>query len=185
LNGSGRCASNVIESIMRELANPARRRAIVTGAAVALFAAFALGVAPTAAQAGPLAVVEGESLDIKADKLDVDIDKGTALLDGNVVAKMGELTVSCPKVEIRYDQAPRVRWAKGSGGVHARVKGIDATANSVVLDLSKRQLSLSGGVRLARGKGWIEAGKATIDLSTRKVTLQEVKGSIPVEPPAR
>lgn len=137
------------------------------------------------AQAGPLAVVEGESLDIKADKLDVDIDKGSALLEGNVEAKMGELSVSCPKVEIRYDQAPRVRWARGSGGVRARVRGIDATAQSAVVDLAKREVTLSGGVRLARGRGWVEAGRATIDLSTRKVTLKEVKGSIPVEPPAR
>lgn len=162
-----------------------RYRALGLGFALALIGSVALGVAPTPAQAGPLAVVEGESLDIKADKLDVDIDKGSALLEGNVEAKMGELQVSCPKVEIRYDQAPRVRWAKGSGGVRAHVKGIDATANSVVVDLSKREVSLVGGVRLTRGKGWIEAGKATIDLSTRKVTLQEVKGSIPVEPPAR
>jgi lipopolysaccharide transport protein LptA len=167
--------------------NPRRahRRALGLGLLLAALGGVVVAIAPPSAQAGPLAVVEGESLDIKADKLDVDIDKGTALLEGNVVAKMGELSVSCPKVEIRYDQAPRVRWAKGSGGVRAHVKGIDATANSVVVDLAKREVSLSGGVHLARGKGWIEAGKATIDLSTRKVTLQEVKGSIPVEPPAR
>jgi lipopolysaccharide export system protein LptA len=185
LNTAGGNESNVVRSSMTASAFKHRRRAIVIGFAVAVLGAGVLGVSPTPAQAGPLAVVEGESLDIKADKLDVDIDKGTALLEGNVEAKMGDLQVSCPKVEIRYDQAPRVRWARGSGGVHAHVKGIDATAQSVVLDLAKREVSLSGGVRLARGKGWIEAGKATIALSTRKVTLQEVKGSIPVEPPAR
>ncbi|MBI3203380.1 MAG: hypothetical protein IT377_18100 [Polyangiaceae bacterium] len=139
----------------------------------------------TPAAAGPLAVVEGEKLDIKANQLDIDIDKGTALLEGNVEAKLGELTVTCPKVEIRYDQAPRVRWVKGSGGVRARVKGIDATASSVAVDLAKREVTLSGGVRLARGKGWVEADKATIDLATKKLTLQDVKGSIPVEPPTR
>jgi len=155
-------------------------------AIVACGAALALGTASvTPASAGPLAVVEGEKLDIKADKLDVDIDKGTALLEGNVEARLGELSVSCPKVEIRYDQAPRVRWVKGSGGVRARVKGIDAVASSVVVDLAKREVTLTGGVRLARGKGWVEAGKATIDLSTKKLTLSEVKGSIPVEPPSR
>ncbi len=143
------------------------------------------GAVVSPAAAGPLAVVEGEKLDIKASKLDVDIDKGTALLEGNVEARLGELTVTCPKVEIRYDQAPRVRWVKGSGGVRARVKGIDATASSVVVDLAKREVTLTGGVRLARGKGWVEADKATIDLSTKKLTLHDVKGSIPVEPPAR
>jgi lipopolysaccharide export system protein LptA len=161
-------------------------------AKTALFGLFALGwvalgagLGTPAAQAGPLAVVEGEKLDVRADKLDVDIDQGTATLEGNVEATMGDLSVKCPKVEIRYDKAPRVRWAKGSGGVQARVKGIDATASTVVVDLAKREVNLSGGVRLSRGKGWVEAGKATISLSTRKVTLQDVKGSIPVQPPAR
>lgn len=140
---------------------------------------------PPQAQADPLAVVEGETLDIRAEKLDVDIDKGTAVLEGKVEARMGDLQVFCPKVEIRYDGAPRVRWARGSGGVRAKVKGIDATASSVIVDLAKREVRLSGSVRLSRGKGWVEAGKARIDLSTRKVTLEEVKGSIPVEPPAR
>jgi lipopolysaccharide export system protein LptA len=158
------------------------RVALLSGVAMAA----SVGVSePSAAQAVPLAVVEGETLDIKAEKLDVDIDKGTAVLEGKVEARMGDLQVFCPKVEIKYDGAPRVQWAKGSGGVRAKVKGIDATASSVVVDLSKREVRLSGSVRLSRGKGWVEAGKARIDLSTRKVTLEEVKGSIPVEPPAR
>ena len=61
------------------------------------------------AQADPLAVVAGETLDVKADKLDVDIVKGTAVLEGGVRAKMGELEVLCPKVEIRYDKTPKMR----------------------------------------------------------------------------
>lgn len=158
------------------------RIALLTG--VALVASVSVAQ-PPAAQATPLAVVEGETLDIKAEKLDVDIDKGTAVLEGKVEARMGDLQVFCPKVEIKYDGAPRVQWAKGSGGVRAKVKGIDTTANTVVVDLAKREVRLSGSVRLSRGKGWVEAGKARIDLSTRKVTLEEVKGSIPVEPPAR
>jgi lipopolysaccharide transport protein LptA len=157
------------------------RAALLAGVALAA----TVNLDPPEAQADPLAVVEGETLDIRAEKLDVDIDKGTAVLEGKVEARMGDLSVFCPKVEIRYDGAPRVRWAKGSGGVRAKVKGIDATASSVIVDLAKREVRLSGSVRLSRGKGWVEAGKARIDLSTRKVTLEEVKGSIPVEPPAR
>jgi lipopolysaccharide export system protein LptA len=147
--------------------------------------ALALPMAGAPANAGPLAVVEGQSLDIKAAKLDVDVDKGTATLEGDVRATMGELEVLCPKIEIKYDQAPRVRWARGSGGVKARVKGIEASSNVVVVDLAKRVVNLSGRVKLMRGKGWVEADRASIDLATHKVTLHEVKGSIPVEPPAR
>jgi len=164
---------------------PVTRQRLLAGIVALGLGAFVVGLEPHPAVAGPLAVVEGESLDVRADKLDVDIQKGNATLEGNVEVKMGELSVQCPKVEIRYDQAPRVRWAKGSGGVRAHVKGIDATANVVVVDLAKREVTLTGGVRLSRGKGWIEAGKASIDLATRRVSLEAVKGSIPVEPPSR
>lgn len=136
------------------------------------------------AQAG-LATVAGEALDVKADTLNVDIDKGEATLLGNVHARLGELSVVCPKVDIRYDQAPKVRWARGSGGVEARLKGIVAKAEVVQVDVAARRVDLSGGVRLTRGKGWVQAGRASIDIATHKVTLHEVEGSIPVEPPPR
>ncbi len=135
--------------------------------------------------ADPLAVVAGETLDVKADQLDVDVGAGTALLEGNVRASLGDLDVSCPKVEIRYDEAPRVKWVRGSGGVRASLKGIVARASSVELLVSERRAVLKGGVRLTRDKGWVEAESAEIHLDTRKVTLRGVKGSIPVETPER
>jgi lipopolysaccharide export system protein LptA len=134
---------------------------------------------------GPLGVIGGEALDVTAEKLDVDVDKGTATLNGKVRAKLGELQVECPKVEIRYDNAPNVRFARGTGGVRAVFRDIVAKARTVEVDVSKRQLVLSGGVELARGRGWVHADRALIDLTTRKVSLEEVTGSIPVEPPAR
>lgn len=158
-------------------------------ALVSLAPLLAVAVAGTlrarSVEAAPLAVVAGEVLDIKAAKLDVDIGAGHAVLEGSVQATLGELVVTSPKVEIRYDTAPRVRWARGSGGVTATLRGIQAHADAVVLDVGRRSVELEGGVRLSRGKGWVHAERAKIDLSTRKVTLHEVEGSIPVEPAAR
>ena len=160
-----------------------RRRSVLPLVFAAFVALASSGVStPRVAQAEPLAVVAGESLDITADRLDVDVSAGTAALEGNVRAVMGELEVLSPKIEIRYDEAPRVNWARGSGGVRAKLKGIEATAQTVELDVGKRRVTLRGAVRLSRGKGWVKAAKARIDLSTRKVTLFEVKGSIPVSP---
>ncbi len=163
-----------------------RRRPVFALGLVAFLALGSSGVgAPRSAHAVPLAEVAGEALDVTADRLEVDVAEGTAALEGNVRAAMGDLEVFSPKIEIRYDEAPRVKWARGSGGVRAKLKGIEATAHSVELDVVKRTVTLRGGVRLTRGKGWVKASKASIDLSTRKVTLHEVKGSIPVEPPKR
>lgn len=132
-----------------------------------------------------LAAIGGEALDIAADKLNVDVSRAQAVLEGEVTVRLGDLTVECPRVDIRYDQAPIVQWAKGTGGVRARFKDIEARASSVEVSIGAQQMRLSGEVLLKRGRGWIRAGHATIDLGTRKVTLDDVKGSIPVETPAR
>lgn len=76
------------------------------------------------AKADPLAVVEGQSLDVRADHLDVDIAKGTAVLQGHVHAVLGELEVECGKIDVRYDEAPVVRYARGLDDVTVRLKGI-------------------------------------------------------------
>lgn len=137
------------------------------------------------AQADPLGEVAGQALDITAQKLEVDVEGGTAVLVGDVRATLGDLVVVCPRVELRYDTAPEVRWARGSGGVQATFKDIDARAQVVEVDVVKRKLMLAGGVQLKRGRGWVRAETATIDLKTRHVSLQNVKGSIPVETPDR
>jgi lipopolysaccharide transport protein LptA len=153
-------------------------------AALCAAAAFALGHVSTAS-ADSLGVIEGEALDVSADRLDVDVERGTAMLQGTVTARLGDLEVHCPSVEIRYDRSPRVSFARGTGGVTARLKGIDATATTIEFDAASRAVTLAGNVRLSRGRGWITAEHATVDMTTGKVSLQEVKGSIPMDPGKR
>jgi lipopolysaccharide export system protein LptA len=93
--------------------------------------------------------------------------------------------VDCSRIELKYDEAPKVRWAKGSGGVTAKLKGIEATAAEFEVDVAHRTIKLSGSVKLSRGRGWVTADSAAIDINTRKVTLEDVKGSIPVQAPER
>lgn len=161
-----------------------RRSAKLLGVA-AIVTSSILGATHVPEARADLATIGGQTLDIKADTLDVDINKGRATLEGNVHATLGELTVVCPKVEMTYDEAPQVRWARGTGGVEARVQGIVARAAVVEVDVAKQKVDLSGGVRLTRGKGWVEAERASIDIPTYRVTLHEVTGSIPVKPPPR
>ena len=143
----------------------------------ALFAAGPLALAD------PLAGIGGDALDLTADKLEVDIPAGTAVLTGHVTLVRGSLRVDCPRIDVKYDEAPHVTWAKGSGGVTADIRGVHAEAPEVELDLAKHILELRGGVRLTRGQGWLNADKATIEISSAKVTLKDVKGSLPVALP--
>jgi lipopolysaccharide export system protein LptA len=143
-------------------------------------AAVALFSTRETARADPLIGIGGEALDLTASRLEVDVHGGTAILTGNVSLVKGELRVSCPRIDIRYDDAPRVTWAKGSGGVTADIRGVHAEAPEVELDLAHHVLELRGGVHLSRGQGWLNAESATIETSTGKVTLKEVRGSVPV-----
>jgi lipopolysaccharide export system protein LptA len=135
------------------------------------------------AHADPLAASAGDALDLTADKLEVDVPAGTAILTGHVTLVRGSLRVDCPRIDVRYDEAPRVTWAKGSGGVTADIRGVHAEAPEVELDLARHILELRGGVRLTRGQGWLNADKATIEIASAKVTLKDVKGSLPVALP--
>jgi lipopolysaccharide export system protein LptA len=143
-------------------------------------AALALLPAPLA-EAEPILGVGGDStVSLQADKLDIDILAGEATLTGKVTLSKGDLVVSCPRIDLRFDHAPHLTWAKGSGGVTADVRGVHAEAPAVELDLAKQVLELHGGVRLSRGQGWLTADTARIDIPTAKVSLTQVKGSIPV-----
>ncbi len=124
-----------------------------------------------------------DPLDMAADRLDLDVAAKAAVLTGNVRVKKGAVTVACPRVDVRYDEVPNVTWMKGSGGVVATVEGVRAEAPEVELDVGRQVLELRGGVRLSRGGGWLTAERASIQVSTGKVSMSEVKGSIPAGQP--
>jgi lipopolysaccharide transport protein LptA len=133
--------------------------------------------------AEPLLDVGKGDVGVQADSLEVDVATGTAVLTGKVVLSKGDLSVKCPRFDLKFDSTPHVRWAKGSGGVVADVRGVHGEAPEVELDMVKQTLEMRGGVKLSRGQGWIQAEKATIELATAKVTATQIKGSIPVPKP--
>jgi lipopolysaccharide transport protein LptA len=141
---------------------------------------FPLLEAPVERVGAGLEAIGGETIGLETDRLEVDVAAGTALLEGHVNLTKGDLKVSCPKVDLAFDTSPKVKWVKASGGVAADVRGVHAEAPEAYVDLEKKHLELKGGVKLQRGGGLLEAEKATIDLTSGKVTLTKVKGSIPV-----
>jgi lipopolysaccharide export system protein LptA len=140
----------------------------------------ALVVPVTLARAEILGGVGAEPVKLQADQLDIDILAGEAILTGKVTLTKGDLVVNCPRIELRFEHAPKLTWARGSGGVTADVRGVHAEAPSVELDLTKQVLDLRGGVKLTRGQGWLTADSARIEIGTAKVSLTQVKGAIPV-----
>jgi lipopolysaccharide export system protein LptA len=146
------------------------------------FVPFALAavLAPNPLARAEILGVGGEAVSLQAERLEIDVMAGEATLTGKVTLAKGDLFVSCPRIDLRFDHAPHVTWARGSGGVTADVRGVHAEAPSVEFDLSKQVLDLRGGVKLSRGQGWLTADSARIDIATAKVSLTQVKGVIPV-----
>jgi lipopolysaccharide export system protein LptA len=143
--------------------------------------ALAALLAPvTLARAEILGGVGPEPVKLQADQLDIDILAGEATLTGKVTLTKGDLVVNCPRIDLRFEHAPKLTWARGSGGVTADVRGVHAEAPSVEFDLTKQVLDLRGGVKLTRGQGWLTADSARIEIATAKVSLIQVKGAIPV-----
>jgi lipopolysaccharide export system protein LptA len=157
------------------------RRALPFAAAALAYVAPVGGAAAESPTPTILAVADG-ALAVQADKLEVDVVSGEATLTGNVTLLKGDLKVTCPRIDLKFDSTPHVVWARGSGGVTAEVRGVHAEGPEAELDLTKQLLDLRGGVRLARGTGWLQADQARIDIATGKVTATQVKGSIPVPP---
>src|SRR5258708_26482345 len=96
------------------------------------FALAAVTFAPRG-EAGPdmLGGVGGEAISVQADQLDVDVLKGEAVLTGKVNITKGDLNVSCPRVDLRFDNTPHVSFIRGSGGVTANVRGVHPEAPTV------------------------------------------------------
>jgi lipopolysaccharide export system protein LptA len=148
-------------------------------APLVLVPALAITWIVPSARAEPLLGVGDGAVSVAAEKLDVDVLAGEAILTGKVTLTKGDLTVACPRVELRFTHDPKVTWVKGSGGVSADVRGVHAEAQTVELDVGKQLLELKGGVKLTRGQGWLTADSARIDIATGKVSMTQVKGSIP------
>ncbi|HEY3822177.1 MAG TPA: LptA/OstA family protein [Polyangiaceae bacterium] len=148
---------------------------------VSMVALVAVFLPVPVADAEPILGVGGDpTVSLQADRLDIDILAGEATLTGKVTLSKGDLVVNCPHIDLRFDHSPHLTWAKGSGGVTADVRGVHAEAPSVELDFTKQVLDLRGGVKLTRGQGWLTADTARIEIPTGKVSLTQVKGSIPV-----
>lgn len=142
--------------------------------------AGALSFGVPSVRADPLATVDGEPVHVEGSRLEVDLPTGRAVLSGDVHIRRGELSVFCDRVEALYDKVPAVRWAKASGGVRARLRDFEAASKEAELALDRRELVLRGDVQLRRGGAWMRAKEATVDLKTHRVTLQKVRGSIPI-----
>src|SRR5690349_14285994 len=99
----------------------------------------------TSAHAESLLALPTDPMNLQADKVEIEINAGNAVLSGNVLLSKGDLSVRCARVDVKFDTTPHIRWAKGSGGVTADVRGVHAEAPDVEFDVVRQTLELRGG----------------------------------------
>lgn len=158
-----------------------RRLFGVVSAAALIGLTLSVWLEPRPAEALPLATVEGKVLELKADSLDLDLEAGTATLKGHVRAELGKLKLRADRVELEYDDAPKVRKVRALGGVTALHDGARVSAERLEVDIAKREAVLLGGVEVRRGGSKLKAARARIDLETKKLKLEQVSGSFAVD----
>ncbi|MGE0327495.1 MAG: LptA/OstA family protein [Polyangiaceae bacterium] len=153
----------------------------VVGGASLVALTLSLWLEPSPAAAVPLATIDGKVLELKADSLDLDLEAGTATLQGHVRAELGKLKLRAERVELEYDDAPKVRRVRAIGGVNALYDGARVKASRLEVDVVKNEAELLGGVEVRRGGSQLRAAKARIDLKTKKLKLEQVSGSFAVD----
>ena len=150
-------------------------------AVASLAGAVALAASPSAPP--PAFTALGDPVDVRAERMDVDLSQKTARLEGKVVLRRGELSVSCARIDARYDDAPRVTWAHAAGLVVVDYRGTHAEATDAEIDLARHTVDLRGAVTVTRAGARLSADSASIDLSTLRVSLASVHGVIAAPPP--
>ncbi len=126
----------------------------------------------------PVFDVVGEPVAVTAERLDADLSGKTVALSGAVTLRRGELSVRAARVDARLGDGGRVAWARAHGGVRLEHKGSHAEADEVEIDLVDRRVELRGHVVVGRGATRVEAERATLDLTTSRLSLSQVRGSL-------
>jgi lipopolysaccharide export system protein LptA len=128
---------------------------------------------------GPGPEGDPDALDVRADKLEVDWGLAKAVLDGHVQLRRGDILVTCPRVEGRFDASARLLSARGIGPVTADFRGTHAEADDVEVDMSQKVIRLKGHVKVNRNGAKLTAERGTIEIASAHLSLEEVHGVLP------
>jgi len=120
-------------------------------------------------------------LQIRADHAELDVENGTAILEGHVEARAGELRLRSERAELHYAEDDQIQRASATGAVVVDLAALHAEAPQVELRLDTRLATFPAGVRVRRGKSWASARTASIHLDTRKIVMKGVEGAFPVD----
>lgn len=141
-------------------------RACSSAAAIALLVALPCAVAGDGRR----------SVEIESDRLQIDHRDRSALFEGHVQARYGELLLTCDSMRVSYDEQGAVIALRAIGSVTVRRGDARATASSGRLDARQGLLVLEGSAVLIRGPHRLEGRRISVHLVSGKLEVERARG---------
>jgi lipopolysaccharide transport protein LptA len=116
------------------------------------------------------------TVEIESDRLQIDHRDRSAVFEGNVRARYGELLLSCDSMRVSYDEQGTVVALRAKGSVAVRRGDARATAASGRLDARQGLLVLEGSAVLVQGPHRLEGQRISVHLTSGKLEVERARG---------
>jgi lipopolysaccharide export system protein LptA len=140
-----------------------------------LFGLFALAaIGPAASQTSALKGHNSDApVDVAADRIEVQDRADRAVFSGNVLVKQGDLTLNAARLTVAYANTGgiEIKRLDASGGVLMRSPTETARGQFAIYDLSRRIITMIGGVTLTRGANHVSGARLVIDLDSGRAVM--------------
>ena len=127
-------------------------------------------VVPATADAAPTAAPEDPAtLTIEAPRSSWEVSERRAIFEGGVVARRGDLTLTCERLEVRYGEDGAFQSASAEGGVEATRGQWTAAGAAARLEIATGELALTGSPWLRDGKNTLSGTHIVFFLDAERV----------------
>lgn len=115
-------------------------------------------------------------IDFAAQSIELQDRANRAILSGGVRITQANMTLTAARVTVSYtgqviDGSPSVSRFDASGGVTVSRPDQTARAQYGVYDISRRVITMLGGVTLTQGGNTVSGGRLTINLDTGRASI--------------
>ena len=143
-----------------------------------LLTAALLAAHGTPASAQAVSALKGHDsnapVDVDADRIEVQDRADRAVFSGNVKARQGDLALDAARVTVAYtggSGSTQIQRLDASGGVVVRSPSETASGSFAIYDLTRRLITMYGGVTLIRAGSQVRGGRLVIDLNSGRATV--------------